>query len=436
MSESTRTGPATGQRQRGLVQHQGMQHRTTQRCLQHEAMRRRAVLLPVLLAALLMLVASGAAAAPRVVAVGDVHGSHDGLVTILRTAGLVDSSLAWSGGDTILVQTGDLLDRGVEVREVLDLLMRLQGEAVAAGGRVEVLLGNHEAMNLLGLVRDVNPQVLARFADAESEARRRAAFQEFKRVHQHRADLVGVAHPLLTGEVEARWMRAHPPGLLEYLAAFGPDGVYGRWLRRCPVVLRLGTTLFVHGGVSAGLLGMEPDEVNRVAAEQLARFDSARADLVGDHLVEPLASIQAVEAFVRGELAFAGQHPAAGGRARLRLLRARRLAPLADWTDWLVMSADGPLWFRGAARWDEATYRPVLETVQRECGIDRVVSGHTVQSGGRIVSRLEGRVLLIDTGMLAGVYGGRPSALELDGGTVTAIYPDSRQVLVRAATTR
>ena len=113
-----------------------------------------------LLAVVALVVAGGLvvpAAAARVVAVGDVHGSYEGLVTILLEAGLIDTDLRWIGGDATLVQTGDLLDRGVRVRRVLDLLIRLQGEAAAAGGRVVVLLRNHEAMNLVGIVRDVNP---------------------------------------------------------------------------------------------------------------------------------------------------------------------------------------------------------------------------------------------------------------------------------------
>ncbi|HYN01697.1 MAG TPA: metallophosphoesterase, partial [Vicinamibacteria bacterium] len=60
--------------------------------------------------------------APRVVAVGDVHGSYDNLVTILRFAGLVDAKDKWAGGKAHLVQTGDLLDRGTDGRKVLDLL--------------------------------------------------------------------------------------------------------------------------------------------------------------------------------------------------------------------------------------------------------------------------------------------------------------------------
>src|SRR6185295_5418060 len=83
----------------------------------------------------------------RVVAVGDVHGDHDQLVAVLRSAGLLDAQLKWSGGKAHLVQTGDILDRGPDSRKAMDLLMRLEVEARAAGGEVHCLIGNHEAMN-------------------------------------------------------------------------------------------------------------------------------------------------------------------------------------------------------------------------------------------------------------------------------------------------
>jgi hypothetical protein len=93
----------------------------------------------------------------RVVAVGHIHGSFSGLVSIFREASLIDDANRWIGGSTLLVQTGDLLDRGVDVRPVMDLLMSLQSQAEASGGKVVVLLGNHEVMNLVGSLMDVNP---------------------------------------------------------------------------------------------------------------------------------------------------------------------------------------------------------------------------------------------------------------------------------------
>ena len=133
--------------------------------------------LPILLIGLLAV--SFAGAGERVVAVGDIHGSIDGIVEILGRAGLIDDEAHWVGGETTLVQTGDIFDRCLEVRKVLDLLMRLQVEAEAAGGRVEVLLGNHEGMNLLGIYRDINPEIFGTFVDDRSEKRRKAGYKAF-----------------------------------------------------------------------------------------------------------------------------------------------------------------------------------------------------------------------------------------------------------------
>ena len=96
-----------------------------------------------LLIALAMLLTVTAANAGRIVAVGDVHGNFDGLTSILQETGIIDADLKWSGGAATYVQLGDLFDRGLQVRETLDFLIRLQGEAKAAGGRVECVLGNH-----------------------------------------------------------------------------------------------------------------------------------------------------------------------------------------------------------------------------------------------------------------------------------------------------
>jgi hypothetical protein len=84
------------------------------------------------------------------VAIGDVHGALDEFVVVLRGVELVDEELNWIGGRTHLVSLGDLVDRGDYGRQVMDLVMRLQAEAEAAGGAVHIVLGNHEVMNLVG----------------------------------------------------------------------------------------------------------------------------------------------------------------------------------------------------------------------------------------------------------------------------------------------
>lgn len=80
----------------------------------------------------------------------DPHGHRDQLVATLRAADLVDGTdeASWSGGGATLWVLGDLMDRGPDGIGTVDLVMRLQREAAAAGGEVGVVLGNHEVLAL------------------------------------------------------------------------------------------------------------------------------------------------------------------------------------------------------------------------------------------------------------------------------------------------
>jgi len=160
----------------------------------------------------------------RVVAFGDVHGAYDELVALLRTTGLVGEDLKWTGGTTVAVSLGDLLDRGPDSRRVMDLLMRLQGEAQAAGGRLHVILGNHETMNLLGDLRYLVAEDYAGFAADETDAMRQDAFEEFKA----RGSAPGPAEPAPAGAAGT----APPPDEAALREAFDRGASSrGRW--RC-----------------------------------------------------------------------------------------------------------------------------------------------------------------------------------------------------------
>jgi hypothetical protein len=84
--------------------------------------------------------------------IGDIHGHVDKLVHHLRITGLVNSSRDWTGEDAQLWLMGDLTDRGPDGVGVIDLVMRLQHQAAARGGRVDALLGNHDAALLAALL--------------------------------------------------------------------------------------------------------------------------------------------------------------------------------------------------------------------------------------------------------------------------------------------
>ena len=144
-----------------------------------------------ILIAVLLLTAGAQEERSRLIAIGDIHGAASSVRAVLQRAGLIDQQDHWIGGRATLVQTGDYTDRGPDVRIVMDLLMRLEDEADAAGGRVEVLLGNHETMNLTAEVRDVTPVIFASFADDGSAERREEAYQQYRTYVETRREWLG-----------------------------------------------------------------------------------------------------------------------------------------------------------------------------------------------------------------------------------------------------
>lgn len=93
-----------------------------------------------------------------IIAIGDLHGSLEALIEIVRYAGLLETQWesGWAGGNTIVVQTGDVIDRGPSSLEVYESLGRLQEKAAAKGGEVIRLIGNHELYILQGMYRATN----------------------------------------------------------------------------------------------------------------------------------------------------------------------------------------------------------------------------------------------------------------------------------------
>jgi hypothetical protein len=139
----------------------------------------------------------------RVVAVGDLHADLPAALEVLQLAGVADAEGHWTGGSTVLVQTGDTTDRGPDSKEVLELMIRLEAEAPGDGGRVVALLGNHELMNLMGDWRYVSAEDV----------------QDF-------------------GSVEARKL------------AFAPGSELGDWLRARPAAALVDGVVYAHGGIA------------------------------------------------------------------------------------------------------------------------------------------------------------------------------------------
>lgn len=154
----------------------------------------------------------------RVVAVGDIHGDLTAARRTLKVAKLIDEADHWIGGNSALVQTGDILDRGDDERPLLEWLERLAVAAEQAGGSVYRLNGNHEIMNVAGDFRYVTERGFAAFADYAQGP---------------------IPGPV--GELpESQRGRA---------MAFLPGGPWARRLAQYPVVLIVNDTIFTHGGL-------------------------------------------------------------------------------------------------------------------------------------------------------------------------------------------
>ncbi len=358
----------------------------------------------------------------RIVAIGDIHGSIEGLKSILKAANLADDGGQWTGGNTRFIQTGDYTDRGDGVREVLDLLMRLEKDAGRTGGRAVILMGNHEAMNILHDFRDVSPRVFAAFADGRSEDRRKRAYGEYAQVMKKRG-----AEPM----AEAEWMTAHPAGFVEYTEALAPGGRYGRWLRDRKVVVNESGTIFMHAGIAPDQEGTI-DDINRKAAREIEDWDRAKQSLTRAGLIRPFftlretldaagAEIEKIAALIK-EKKPAPDYVTQDFVAQLQFLAAIGTSSL--------VAPNGPLWYRGFAQLPD-TDEPTIVSLLKRFDATRAVTAHTPMLPGRITPRFGNRIFLIDTGMLSSHYkGGRPSALEISGDAVTAIYTTEREQLV------
>ena len=218
----------------------------------------------------------------RIIAVGDLHGDYGAWQDIARGANIIDSKGHWAGGSSILVQMGDITDREADSLKIIRSLQQLQREAPRKGGKVYVLLGNHEAMNLLGDNRYTTLGEYEAFTDGQSGARRDRVFEA------NRASAEAFyksRNPGITpAEVRSQWMAEHPLGWVEHKLAWSPSGELGQWATANPAILKLGDSLFVHGGISAEYAKEPLGSTNARVARAMAAADDGQASVLLDPL--------------------------------------------------------------------------------------------------------------------------------------------------------
>ena len=338
----------------------------------------------------------------RIVAIADIHGAYDAMVATLQNVDVLGDDLEWTGGQTQLVIVGDILDRGPKSRAAMDLLMRLEGEAAAAGGRVHVLIGNHESMILTGDMRYVSAAEYEAFA-GDADARERAHWLDLY-VEQH-----GGATNARLGALRGKFAKDYPPGYFAMRRAFRADGYYGQWLLQKNIIAVINGTAFVHGGLPPAVAEIGLKGVNENWQKELVEYVEVLGALTDAEVLLPTDSHYNYEAILNGYLPALNvdaeilQAVAAG----TRLINARLVSP------------DGPLWYRNNIMCPRIVEEHRLDAALAAIGADRVVVGHTPTQGRKVLQRFGGKLIEIDTGMLNFYYSGIGHALVLEGDSVS-----------------
>jgi Calcineurin-like phosphoesterase len=158
-------------------------------------------------------------AQPRVVVMGDLHSDIQATRQAFQLAGGTDENDVWIGGALTIVQLGDMIGRSDDERQVLDFLFSIRQQAEAAGGKVHLLVGNHEVMG----------------ARVDNQAVGLNPFPGYEDLTE--LDVGNTRLQILPEHAKKRG------------AALMSGGPYAKRFAELPTVLQLGETVYVHGGV-------------------------------------------------------------------------------------------------------------------------------------------------------------------------------------------
>ncbi len=192
-------------------------------------------------------------------AISDIHGQFDVFIDLLKNNNIIDQQGKWAFGNGHFVVAGDIFDRGPQVTEVLWFLYDLEKQAENNGGKLHVLLGNHDVMVLNGNLRSVHPKY-----------------------------------------TETAKILDKP-----FNSLFNKGTVLGDWLRTRPVLLNINGILFTHGGLHPDFAnkGMSMKDINLEFKKQLIESElSEKRNELGNFLHKGHGPIY-YRGYFQGELA-------------------------------------------------------------------------------------------------------------------------------------
>jgi len=299
----------------------------------------------------------------KIIAVGDIHGDYEAFIEILEGTGLIDKKLHWTGGKTHLVQIGDVLDRGDYAKEILDLLMKLEKEAEKAGGKVHMLIGNHEELNITGLIFNREEFTIRQFVSFLPDGYRERQVKKFRKMLGNNPTKETGLYASLNIELMPYWenmfnelkaSRRHP-ARREYLNNFNKK--YGKWILKQNAVIKINNIIFVHGGISE-------------------RFSKWELKKINDRLRTELGDLR---------------------RAAMNLTRPN----IQDYERQIVYVPDGPYWYRGFYTMDQDENKDTVDRILKNLEAEYMVIAHTPQviKSKEDMQLFQGRIWIIDTGI-------------------------------------
>ncbi|KDQ57372.1 hypothetical protein JAAARDRAFT_36004 [Jaapia argillacea MUCL 33604] len=306
----------------------------------------------------------------KIAACGDLHGDMENSLKVLQLAKVVDEAGDWSGEVDFFVQTGDIIDRGDDTIQLFSWMEELRIQAASMGGTLVSNLGNHEWMNAIGDWRYVYESEIDTFGSVPARQKMLTTGQIGRAWLANYTTTTRLPlHPSL-GPPNTDYPPPSPPNPPP------PDSNFS-FLLSSP--LSHAAFSFVHGGLAPTYpdLSPFPSAINTLSSSLLRKLQ-ARHPFPPPHPPYPYPGL-----------------PASASEAERRLY-----------------GNDGPLWYRGWALDGERSVCAEVDEVLEKTGTRRMVMGHTPDFEG-IVSRCDGKILIIDTG-ISHAYGGVLSALSIE----------------------
>jgi hypothetical protein len=165
----------------------------------------------------------------KVAALSDLHGQYDLMLKLLKNNDIIDSKNNWNFGANHFVITGDIFDRGDKVTEILWFLYILENQAIAAGGNLHLVLGNHEVMVL-----------------------------------NNRLKYLHKKYPQIARILEK-----------PFTELFSQNSILGAWIRSKNVLVKVNDSLFAHGGFHPSLVNenINLSMINNIFKEHLVETE-------------------------------------------------------------------------------------------------------------------------------------------------------------------